>query len=664
MLPKRNPRKTRETANAKREELARLVKDSTDKNRQFFAIYLGLWVYVLLMVFATTDQMLLVPTQGIKLPLVDVTLPLLGFYIVAPLFLLVIHFNLLQNLESHHYKLMRWRDSYNDRIPREVIHAFLFDFEWLERGSRMEWLVRFGSRILCLHSGPLALGILLWRFTDYQDIWITTWHLLAFSLDSYLVWQAESAFRKNCAPLQPPFDWPAFFSRLMARCFGVLVFLQFGVACWFQSDYFLYGWRHFTNNKMERMENVKEWVRRASPSLSSLLVPIIFIDPNESIWLPDVKEIEAQALLVGEEKTVQWWQSSGKGLNLAGRHLRGFSAKDAISPKLDLRDSFLEGADFSNAIMVGAELTGAQMQEAVLDNAKLQGANLFRSKLQGARLENAQLQGANLVKAQLQGASLTGVQLQGALLDGAELQGADLVDAQLQGADLLGDTILQGADLRRAQFQGADLSEAELQGIIVGHTAFLGALLPSQKPSQYAYLNPLKIYREDKIISVYRVVRFPLLNQVVYNGTPFSMSKPDWAAIKKMAKEIPDKNQRELFYHRIQKAIVRKPQTEETLRQSLFNQPDVIWKEIIPLWDSEASVGIWYAVRHVRNSWLQIKRDEKNDSLLFTPGDYAYEVNLAFCNSNRLKSMCELQQRAVPPPKATITVPASSPAAH
>lgn len=68
------------TLDNERIELATLVRDSTDKNRQFFIVYLDLWVYVLLMVFGTADQMLLVPTVGIRLPLVDVTIPLLGFY--------------------------------------------------------------------------------------------------------------------------------------------------------------------------------------------------------------------------------------------------------------------------------------------------------------------------------------------------------------------------------------------------------------------------------------------------------------------------------------------------------------------------------------------------------------------------------------------------------
>lgn len=155
-----------------REQLADLVKESTEKNRQFFALYIGLLTYVLLMVAGTTDLMLLVPTQGIKLPLIDVTLPLIPFYIIAPLFLLAIHFNLLQNLESHHFKLMRWRDSCGDEgVPREEINAFLFDYEWLEQNSKMRTLLRFSSRILILAIRTFCSGcfvMAIYRLSRYR----------------------------------------------------------------------------------------------------------------------------------------------------------------------------------------------------------------------------------------------------------------------------------------------------------------------------------------------------------------------------------------------------------------------------------------------------------------------------------------------------------------
>jgi len=178
------------------------ITDSTDKNRNFFFAYLALMIYVLATVFSTTDKMLLLSFEGIKLPLIDLMFPLLGFYWVIPIFVLALHFNLLQNLESHHYKLMQWRYAFpGAQVPRSRIHAFLFDFAALEQGSVLGRLLRAISAVLFLYLGPLTLALVLWRMTDYQDPWLTGWHTLAFLFICWLV----ARTRRGCGQ-KPPVD--------------------------------------------------------------------------------------------------------------------------------------------------------------------------------------------------------------------------------------------------------------------------------------------------------------------------------------------------------------------------------------------------------------------------------------------------------------------------
>jgi uncharacterized protein YjbI with pentapeptide repeats len=633
-----NSSKTKASTNTKREEppaerekLAELVKDSTDKNRQFFALYLGLWVYVLLMVFATTDQMLLIPTQGIKLPLVDVTLPLLGFYWVAPLFLLAIHFNLLQNLESHHYKLMRWRDACGGEIPRKEIPAFLFDYEWLEHGSLMEWLVWFGSRVLFLHSGPFALGILLWRFTDYQNIWITTWHLVAFIADGYLVWLAETAFQKNEQPDQPQPAPPSvtgfiaglrmaavMFLRLLRhlrdyaiyllktfwrRVFTWLVLLQFVLACWFHSDSFLDIW--------SRIKDSPSW-----------MIPIIVIDPNETAWLPDKNEIEMQALMAGEKEVGRWWQQHGNGLNLTGRHLRGFSAMGANLLKLKLdQGSDLQGANLSGTKLQGASLSGAQLQGAYLQGAQLRGSNLAGAKLQGAdlmfvqlqgvELTRAQLQGAYLGNAKLQGAKMYAAQMQGANLSGAYLQGVYLKTASLQGADLT-DAQLQGANLADAELQGADLEGAKLQGAVLGFTKLQKSLLPER-------------------------------TEVVYWSSPFSTKDADWKSISDMAQGIPIGKYRDAYVQSIEEAMARKELKEKDMQDVLPNHPEVIWETVVRDWDGDSQMdqeSLLAAARGLKISYAIFAGEQNGKNSDAYHPEYLLKINQAFCASKRLQELC------------------------
>lgn len=151
-------------------ELARLdkiVENSSEKNRNFFIAYLGLLIYVQAIIFSTTDLQLLVSTGGLKLPLIDLNVPLVGFYVVVPIFVVALHFNFLQNLESHHYKLMQWQKLHpGDIVPRQYIYPFLFDYAILEQGSRFQRLVKFANSLLCYNLAPITLGLLLIRFSD------------------------------------------------------------------------------------------------------------------------------------------------------------------------------------------------------------------------------------------------------------------------------------------------------------------------------------------------------------------------------------------------------------------------------------------------------------------------------------------------------------------
>ncbi|MEQ1558878.1 MAG: hypothetical protein ABL933_08070 [Methyloglobulus sp.] len=196
------PNKTliaRKTGQTKADELARLdkiVENSSEKNRNFFIVYLGLLVYVQAIIFSTTDLQLLVSTDGLKLPLIDLNVPLVGFYVVVPIFVIALHFNFLQNLESHHYKLMQWQAAHmGGIIPRSRIYPFLFNYAILEKDGQFQRLVGMANSFLCYYLAPITLGLLLIRFSDQQDFMVTAWQYLFFVFDSYLVWKFGVAIR-------------------------------------------------------------------------------------------------------------------------------------------------------------------------------------------------------------------------------------------------------------------------------------------------------------------------------------------------------------------------------------------------------------------------------------------------------------------------------------
>lgn len=120
---------------------------------------------------------------------------------------------------------------------------------------------------------------------------------------------------------------------------------------------------------------------------------------------------------------------------------------------VNLKESFLNGADIREAHLEKADLAKAYLQGTILFKAHLQKANFREAYLQGANLGMAHMQAAGFIEAHMQGAQLFTACLIGAELFGAQMQGARLDYARLQGARFAG-VRMQGAGLFQAQLQG------------------------------------------------------------------------------------------------------------------------------------------------------------------------------------------------------------------
>ena len=142
--------------------------------------------------------------------------------------------------------------------------------------------------------------------------------------------------------------------------------------------------------------------------------------------------------------------ASARGANFAKATLAG-----ARMSGLDIRGARLEGAQLEGANLANAQMTSVDFSRADLQRADLSGG----ATLQGANFEQANLQGADLSGASLQMADFTGATLQGATLALANLEGAVLRDAALDGAGLQGAKLF-GADMRGARLHFADMSKA------------------------------------------------------------------------------------------------------------------------------------------------------------------------------------------------------------
>lgn len=359
------------------------VKDSTERNRQFFFIWIAFALYVIVTTVATTDLQLLLPYSTVTLPALGIQLPLIGFFLVTPWLVLILHFNLLQNLDSHANKLMQWANTYpNQTPPRAALPAFLFDFAMLEQGGAFTKLTQVATQLVFYAAGPLTIAILVWRFSDYQSWQYTVSQCLAFALGFVLVLKAIRALH--------------FKYRLktgISYLINFLIYLPI-LGLVYAQTYMV----------------IALAIQNGKPALFDERMPQVWLPkisiPSNTSLINFPSDIQARMALDREENINDWWRKYGVGANLANRNLKYAFLSGVDLRKVNFKDAQLQGASLSFSLLQGANFSTAKLQSTSFYKTQLQGADFSLAELQGANLRSAQLEGANLKWSQMQGVDL------------------------------------------------------------------------------------------------------------------------------------------------------------------------------------------------------------------------------------------------------------------
>ena len=471
-----------------------IYENSAGRNRNLFHFFLGFLVYVLVVTLGTTDLDLLLPESTITMPLINVDLSLLFFYIIAPTMLFFFHFFVLFNHYLHVKKIREYSSLYSFGV--NTIKPSLFDFSIaLRSATGLGFVVNTFVWIMYYLLPCLVLIVVQIRFSDYHHDWLTIIHFFLVVIDFFVWRDFNKKIRKEkehiypLVPKQNKIKWKDFWKdrhsfsitpilrKLKSIFIFLLKFFLFSLSALFFLIYL-----NLTHTSNDRILTLVE------------IIPRINVQEQQVVHYEKKDFFVEQAINeVSEKEAIKKY---GKRIKLNGRNFRlsDFSGSSFIRADFsyskfenalltevnmswaDLKYANLQRADLKYANLQGADLTEANLQGADLKYANLQGAYLFNANLQGAHLFNANLQGAHLFNANLQGADLTKANLQGADLTEANLQGTDLRYANLQGAHLT-EAILQGAYLKYANLQGAHLTEAILQGAYLFNANLQGAHL-------------------------------------------------------------------------------------------------------------------------------------------------------------------------------------------
>jgi uncharacterized protein YjbI with pentapeptide repeats len=511
------------------ETLGNAVNDSAGRVSTIWVSFLIFALYLLTAATTVTNRQLFL-AEPVKLPVLNIDLPLWGFFFLAPILFVIFHVYVLLQVML----LARTAAAYNDAVERaaqrdgltpeddaslrqrlaNTLFAQIFAGSPRERSGWFGWLLKAMAWITLVAAPILILVVFQFAFLPYHSH-IATWThrllilvelMVAFALwplvlnsERDFAWQQIRIQIKRAivlplgllGPKQARHEEWVWLKEQRVRLACCVLYV---VVCWSVASF--PGEPHVNLFTGQRPSSVQcdRWLQRefsfADLRFDRIVVPHIdAIDHQKLEQIEKETEASGEAPYEGERtrsvrdrdlncgsfsdfadlRRIDWTGAQLRSADFLFAKLQG-----ATLEKAELRGAFLlytqlQGASLAFAQLQGASLGSAQLQGASLDNAELQGASLEFAQLQGASLFRAQLQGARLDRAQLQGASLALARLRGAVLDNAQLQGASLEFTQLQGAVLQG-AQLQGAKFNVAQLQGAEFADARFDHTILSQT--------------------------------------------------------------------------------------------------------------------------------------------------------------------------------------------------
>ncbi|MEQ1638399.1 MAG: pentapeptide repeat-containing protein [Methylococcales bacterium] len=496
--------------------------------------FLAFVAYLGVIVWGTTHKDLLLDSP-VELPILDVELSLTTFYCFVPWMVILLHFNLLMQLELLSRKLWNLDRDIPDTAAGQQVRdrLFIFPFAHLIAGRSnvplIRWLLSLVVGVTVIALPLLMLLAAQIRFLPFHDetitwsqrvaVWIdaamliTLWPLIASPQDKASEWWRSFRFQLFGY-------WPAWLRNESIIAWN-----------WLTRSIQRY-WQNFPPHEIAPRSLVQSGTEPKGMIVLLVSVPLIVllsivaVIPGNITVQTYYPQAQNRPQDSQPEETHQhfenWlihmlpegWLSVASykedddvvsctplSLTLAKKSeapilqvMLGSCAWfnfDLFPRNLNLRETLLVPKDVPLSLVIRATDPDKLVRDAAfkefaglnLQKRDLRFANLFGAVLPKADLRHVELQGAVLKRAKLQGAILldyfndpknTNTELQGVLLSGAELPIAKLFRGSMQGADMSGAN-LQGVELSWAKLQGADLRGADLQGASLRGAELQGA---------------------------------------------------------------------------------------------------------------------------------------------------------------------------------------------
>jgi uncharacterized protein YjbI with pentapeptide repeats len=401
------------------------AKSISESARKQFLGLVGACLYCWLTIATTTDLNLITNRASSPLPIIQTSIPIVGFYMVAPLILLCVY------LYFHFYLQKLWEElSFLPAVFPDGQPLYAKVDPWLLNDFVRSRLPRLSANRPFLCYLQMWISVLLaW--------WLVPATMVLFWL-RYLRRHEQIGTAVHIAIVVTSIAGATYLYRLANS-----TLLGVKTAPFFWRKVLM--WRH----------------GRKGYGMVAALCVLFGLTSLGAIWGARAHEYDAYRVRVRSFLPMameKMGYSPFANLNDAEVSLKkpGWTGKAEVAIDYAISRS-------NSEFVAGAELYGADLAFASAERAFFAYANMSTARLAGANLQHADLRGADLTKADLTDAQMAYANLRGANLtfarmSNSHLPGADLYGANLRCAEGLDD--IRWAENWRAAFYDKEMLEA------------------------------------------------------------------------------------------------------------------------------------------------------------------------------------------------------------
>lgn len=415
-----------------------VAKGVSANAQKLFIAMLAACLYCWLTIATTSDVNLIVNRATSPLPIIGTSIPIVGFYFVAPLLLVGIYFYFHLYLQKLWDEMGSLPAIFPDGRPLQAKADpwLLSDLvrshvpRLMKDRPFLSYLQKWISIALAWGLVPLTLTLFWARYLPRHDMVGTTLHcvLMAVCITGavFLYLLASATLRGDP---RRPFVWKAALRELRAWRPTVVAALSAIAFIWVS---------------LSAVDGVRLGVAGRDWWPAAEVSPISKFSPWR--WVPAAMGKIGYAPfadlrganLAAKENSPTENSNAEKGDVEKADVPKGEVNKDSAAP------NSASGLQLNGVDLRFADMRGSHLQGTILTGARLEWADLLKANLAGAELAEAQMDNADLLGADLANADMSGVSLKNANLTQANLAGANLQYADLTGAQGLTPDVLNG----------------------------------------------------------------------------------------------------------------------------------------------------------------------------------------------------------------------------